>query len=191
MPAAVRHLQYRFAGNRSLDRAAATDRSWRPRRQSNCRNSVRPDAGPRQSASAEPGNLRLVLVDRDLDRGAVVNKSSSRPPASPLRLSITIEASGRFAAEIRGGDPVSIACATRAAVASFNSTAMIAEVSMTISMAAYSHRSRGSRRPAGCRDQARPRSACRFRGFRRRGFGRLARAVPAAGVPRRLCEPRS
>jgi hypothetical protein len=69
----------------------------------------------------KPGDLRLVLIDRNnLDRGALERHVQLAATCSPFRLSITIEASSRFAAERRRGDLVSISCATRAAFASFN-----------------------------------------------------------------------
>jgi hypothetical protein len=65
-----------------------------------------------------------------------------------LRLSITIDVSNRFATESSRGEPASIACAIRIAVDSFSKTAMIAEVSITISVVRRFDHSQGSRRRA-------------------------------------------
>src|SRR5215470_11699666 len=99
-----------------------------------------------------------------------MSKSSSRPPASPFRLSTTIEASSKFAAENSREEPVSIACVIRGAFASFSNTAIIAEVSMTITAAGRARHNREFRQPSAYRDQAGPHIACRFQEARQQDF---------------------
>src|SRR5579862_8195719 len=60
------------------------------------------------------------------------NRSTSRSPCSPYRLSMTIPASTRAAAEMRWTGSASRAAVTRGASGSFIRLAMIDDVSMTI-----------------------------------------------------------
>jgi hypothetical protein len=63
-----------------------------------------------KSSPSESSDLDLVLIDRkNLYRGAVEHQIKLAFPASPFRLSMTIDASRKFAAERRRGEPVSIA----------------------------------------------------------------------------------
>src|ERR1700730_10848212 len=95
---------------------------------------------------------------------------------------MTIDASRKFAADRRRGEQDSIARAMPTAFASFSSTAMMAEVSITINEAAHTRHSPESRLGSAYRDPARTRNACRFPGFQRQGCVPPGPAGPSAGA---------
>ena len=128
-----------------------------------------PTKAPPSSAS----DLGLILVNcNNFDSGAI--EQQIELASAGFALSALIRSRfPRVCRREQARELVSINCAMRAAVASFNSTATIAEVSMTIRRAARAGHSRGSHWPSAYRDPAATHSACRFRGFRRPGCARL------------------
>lgn len=95
------------------------------------------------TAPCATGLIGMLGFDCDeLDTALCSHRSSSLPPGSPRRVSITIAASSTVAAAMRRTGSSAMRCSMEGASGSLSAIATIAEVWMTLSSAARTRRSR-------------------------------------------------